>query len=71
MSILPPTESAPKSQYTQGSICGHCSGVTSHETWCITRNTLVRYAFAILLNSRHLTLADELILHALGVEWTS
>ena len=71
MSIRPPTESAHYSQCTQGSICEHCSGVTNHETWCITRNALIRYAFGIRLDGRHLTQGDKLILHALGVEWNS
>jgi len=63
------TESAPGNPYTQGSTCGHCAGVTGHETWCITCNTFVRYAFGIVLDGRQLTRGDELNLHALGVEW--
>ena len=58
------------SQYGEGSICGHCAGVTSHQTWCITCNAVVRYAFGVVLDGRHLTLRDELILHALGVKWS-
>jgi hypothetical protein len=71
MSRYQQTESAPGNSYTPSSICGHCAGVTSHETWCITRNLFVRYAFAIVLDGRQLTLGDELILHALGVEWNA
>lgn len=71
MSTRPPTESARSNPHTENSICEHCSGVTSHETWCITCNSLVRYAFVIVADSRDLTRGDELILHALGVEWHS
>jgi len=64
------TESGHSNQYGEGSICGHCAGVTSHQTWCITCNAVVRYAFGVLLDGSHLTLRDELILHALGVKWS-
>jgi hypothetical protein len=70
MSTHQQTELARRGQYTQSSICGHCLGVTSHEAWCITCNTAVRYAFEIVLDGRQLALGDELILHALGVEWS-
>ena len=71
MSIHPPTESARNNQYSQDAGCDHCSGVTSHEPWCITCNALVSYAYGILSDGGHLTQGDELILHALGVEWNS
>ena len=62
--------SARSSQDSESSICNHCAGVASHEPWCITRNTLVRYAFGAASGGNHLTLGDELILHALGAEWS-
>jgi hypothetical protein len=70
MSSYQQTESDPGSQPTHGSICDHCGATTTHETWCITCNTVVRYAYGIVLDSRDLTLGDEIILHALGVEWS-
>jgi len=69
MSIRPPTESPHNNQRALGATCDHCSGVTSHETWCITCNAHVRYAFGIVLDSGCLSHGDELILHALGVDW--
>jgi hypothetical protein len=70
MSTYQQNESAPSKQYSESSICDHCAGVTSHEPWCITCNTVVRYAFEAASGAGHLTLGDELILHALGVEWS-
>lgn len=71
MSRYQQTELAPGNPYMQGSTCGHCAGAVSHETWCITCNAFVRYAFGIVLDGRLLTQGDELILHALGVEWNA
>jgi hypothetical protein len=45
-------------------------GVIRHEPWCITCNALVRYAYEIVIEPGTLKLADQLILHALGVEWS-
>jgi len=56
-------------QYNAQSACEHCAGVVRHERWCITRDALVQYAFSVVLEPETLTLADTLILHALGVEW--
>jgi hypothetical protein len=56
-------------QYTGDSACSHCSGVVSHEPWCSTRNSNVRYAFQAVLYPDCLTIQDGLILHALGVAW--
>jgi hypothetical protein len=70
MSTGQQTKPTPVNQHTQGSTCGHCAGTTIHETWCITCNAAVAYAFRILLDGRQLTLGDGLILHALGVEWS-
>ena len=69
MSTRQQTESAHSNQYSESSICDHCAADTSHEPWCITCNAVVHYAFAAASGGGHLTLGDELILHALGVEW--
>ena len=62
-------ESAHGNQHPSGSICDHCGGTTTHETWCITCNAVVCYAYGIVLDGRRMTVGDELVLHALGVEW--
>jgi hypothetical protein len=69
MSPRQQTELSHANQYSAGPTCSHCAGVTSHETWCITCNPNVRYAYGVVLDDCRLTLGDELILHALGVEW--
>lgn len=56
-------------QYNPKAPCEHCAGVFRHERWCITRDALVQYAYAAVLDSEKLTLCDKLILHALGVAW--
>lgn len=56
-------------RYNAESTCLHCEGVLRHEKWCITRDALVRYAFAAVLDAGKLTLRDQLVLHALGVSW--
>ena len=58
-----------ENQYTADSACSHCSGVVSHEPWCSTKNSNVRYAFQAVLYPNGLTIQDGLILHALGVAW--
>lgn len=63
-------ELVPSNQYCEGPICDHCAGVTAHEPWCITCNAVVRYAYGVVSYANLLTLGDELILHALGVEWS-
>jgi hypothetical protein len=70
MSLCQQTESARSNQYSESSSCDHCAGVSAHEPWCITCNAVVRYAFEAASGPNHLTLGDELILHALGVEWS-
>ena len=69
MSICQQTESARSNQCSESSICDHRAGVIVHERWCITCNTVVRRAFEAASGTGYLTLGDELILHALGVEW--
>jgi len=71
MSTRQQTELSRINPLTVGPVCDHCAGVTSHETWCVTCNAIVRYAYGAVMNGGRLTLADELSLHALGVEWTA
>jgi hypothetical protein len=56
-------------RYEAGSVCEHCGGIIRHERWCITRDPLVQYAYAVVLDPNKLTLIDRLTLHALGVAW--
>jgi hypothetical protein len=58
-------------KYSADLACGHCDGVIRHEPWCITQNASVRYAYQVITDPTHLSLADHLILHALGVTWTA
>ena len=58
-------------RYHAESTCEHCAGVIRHEEWCITRNRRVFYAYEVAVKPCQLEYADRLILHALGVEWTS
>lgn len=58
-------------QYTAESACGHCDGVIRHESWCVTQNASVQYAYQAVSDPGHLTLGDQLILHALGATWTA
>jgi len=65
---LPLTHS---NQYGADSACGHCDGVIRHESWCITQNTTVQYAYHVVSDPSTLSPGDHLILHALGVAWTA
>ena len=56
-------------RYHAEAACEHCGGIVRHERWCILRDPIVYYAYQIVVDSSRLTLADELILHALGVTW--
>ena len=71
MSAPQQTESSASNPLPVDLVCAHCAGIASHETWCITCNAIVRYAYAAAMDGGHLTLGDELSLHALGVEWTA
>jgi hypothetical protein len=71
MSTRPQTALSRTNQPNAGLACDHCAGVTSHETWCVTCNAFVRYAYAALMDGSRLTLGDVLSLHALGVRWSS
>jgi len=59
------------SQCSAASPCEHCHGTTEHEMWCVTRDPKVQYAFAIVNDGFRLTYSDSLILHSLGVAWTT
>jgi hypothetical protein len=56
-------------RYNSQTVCPHCGGVVRHERWCITRDALVQYAFAVVSDATKLNLRDQLTLHALGVAW--
>jgi hypothetical protein len=56
-------------KYSADSACGHCDGVLRHESWCITQNTCVQYAYHVVSEPSRLSRGDSLILHALGVAW--
>jgi hypothetical protein len=56
-------------RYSAAAACEHCGGIVRHESWCLTHNTVVSYAYRSILDPSSLTLEDELILHALGVSW--
>lgn len=58
-------------QYSPDSACGHCDKVNCHETWCITQNASVQYAYCAVSDPSRLSLGDRLILHALGTAWTT
>ena len=58
-------------KYSADSACGHCDGVLRHESWCITQNASVQYAYQVISDPSHLSLVDHLILHALGAAWTT
>lgn len=52
-----------------GSPCEHCLGTGEHESWCVTCDPKVQYAYAIVNDPCVLTYRDSLILHSLGVTW--
>jgi hypothetical protein len=58
-------------RYHAEATCEHCAGVIRHETWCITRNPQVFYAYDVVVNPGKMQLRDRLILHALGVNWAA
>lgn len=56
MSTRQQTELSGTNQFAAAPVCDHCAGVTSHETWCITCNAIVRYAYAAVMDgSRRLS----------------
>jgi hypothetical protein len=56
-------------RYNAQTACEHCGGIVRHESWCITRDPVVYYAYQIVDDPRELTLQDSLIVHSLGVVW--
>lgn len=56
---------------TSSPACEHCQGTTEHEPWCITRDPNVLYAYRIVAEPDMLSLEDTLILHSLGVQWST
>ena len=58
-------------RFSTPEICDHCGRILRHEKWCITRAPFVQYAYAVVNEPEKLTLRDRLILHALGVDWSS
>ena len=58
-----------KAHYQAETGCQHCQGLFEHETWCITQDANVQYAFGIVADASKMTFSDTLILHSLGVAW--
>jgi hypothetical protein len=56
-------------RYSADKSCEHCDGVIRHESWCITRSHLIRYAYQAVLDANQMSTGDQIILHALGVRW--
>ena len=71
MSIRQPAMSRHEKSPVEDAACLHCECLTYHESWCITQNADVRYAFQVAVYPNLLTLQDRLILHALGVTWSN
>lgn len=69
MSSNGPTTLFHTNRYHAEAACEHCGGIVRHESWCITRDPIVYYAYEVVLDGHKLTLEDTLILHALGVSW--
>jgi len=59
----------PSNRYSADSACNHCEGIIRHESWCITQNAYVHYAYQAALFSNQLSLEDRIILHGWGVAW--
>jgi len=56
-------------KHSADAACEHCGGIIRHESWCITVDPTVYYAYDIVANPGRITVGDALILHALGVIW--
>ena len=59
------------SQCNAGSACEHCEGIFEHASWCAKREPRVSYAYRLVMDPSTITPGDSLILHSLGVAWTS
>lgn len=58
-------------RYSADSACEYCGSIIRHEPWCIRQDSANPKTEQLLLDGTHLTQADHLILHALGVTWTA
>lgn len=58
-------------RYNAASACKECGGVVRHSYWCPESNPSVAYAYGIVREPQKISVADQLILHALGVCWSS
>lgn len=56
-------------RYNAQAACEHCEGIIRHESWCITVDPVVYYAYQVVADPGKLTAGDALILHSLGVTW--
>jgi hypothetical protein len=56
-------------KYSADSACEHCEGIIRHESWCITTNPRVFYAYDIIIHPENMTQQDQIILHALAALW--
>lgn len=56
-------------KYSADSACEHCEGIIRHESWCITTNPRVFYAYDVIVHPESMTQQDRIILHALTVLW--
>lgn len=69
MSNNSPTVWYHSNRYNAQAECEHCKGIVRHESWCITMDATVAYAYEVVTNPTKLSVGDELMLHALGVKW--
>ncbi len=58
-------------RYSADSACAYCEGIVRHESWCVTQNANLYYAFEAVVDPKQVSIGDELALHALGVAWTA
>ena len=58
-------------RYSADKACEHCEGIIRHESWCITRNPAIYYAYQAVVDAGKLSVGDHIILHALGVQWSN
>ena len=56
-------------RYNAAAECEHCHGIVRHDSWCITMDATVSYAYEIVGDPAKLAPGDTLILHSLGVLW--
>lgn len=57
-------------RYHAQSACQQCEGILRHESWCLTVNPVVNYAYQIVVHPEKVTMEDSIILHSLGVLWS-